>query len=204
MINRYVLYLFICLAFVQNAYPMAIELSGDYGFSKRIFGSDKDYVLERTSYSGKMAFYFFFYTALEFNYSKIIDVVENSNEVALSSNIAIEKTKSQSITDAYGIGLKQALNSPRGFLVPSISFGYAKMYKESDTTYTINVDGTINQINVTGNSERQDSSFGEAALKINLTRFMYLEGSIKTIVRGLKFEEAKDFIIYGAGISWII
>lgn len=177
------------------------ELNGSFGYSKQVYGANRQNSLVARSYSGAFAVYFLSYTAIEFNCSQSQDTMTENDTIAVTDNIDIVSIQNKVKTNIYGIGIRQALPIMRQFIVPVFSIGYAKQVKSSKTTYTLDDDGERKVIQVSSERTYNHSAFGSFMLKINLSRTISLTGSVKTVFPAFEFSQARDNVSYEAGLS---
>ncbi|PIK16568.1 autotransporter domain-containing protein [Halobacteriovorax sp. JY17] len=189
-----------------NSYAM-IELGMDFSYDKDVFGTNRDSKNTSRTWSGSIATYLWQYTALEINY------MENSDKTVINEtvtyddlDISILGQQTNIETKSYGLGLRQSFASRKALIQPSISLGYARTFKRTQTNYTVRSD-------ISGNSftsvspeikQRQDSMFGTFSLKFRLTQRLSLRGSIQTYIRAFDWNSAKDDLRYTAGFTWLL
>lgn len=182
-----------------------MELSGSFAYSKQVYGTSHDSKYTTRTYSGSYAWYIFSVTGIELNYSQTTDtMVDNDDEEIPDTGYSITQTRSEAITEVYGGGIRQALMPVKSLMVPSISFGYARERKLSKTIYTIRNDTTGSTVALDSGRSRTESNsvYGTGALKFNFSQTFSLNGSVTTVFRAFKWEEAKYNIKYFAGFSW--
>jgi len=193
------------LIFANHAKAVT-ELDFNFAYDKSVFGADRQNKSTSRTYGGSIAFYFFEMTAIEFNYSEKEDeTIVNHDTSNISSGLVIDSDSQTITSQTYGVGIRQALASRKSFLVPSISFGWARQKFQSSATAIIVDKATSASTTYNSGVSRAeyDSVFGSFALKIQLTKFMSLKGSVKTAFKAFEWNEAKDQLSYAAGLSWI-
>ena len=186
----------------------AIELSGNFGYNKMLYGTSKQNSLTTSSYTSSMAFYFFSNTAFELNYynSTNMRLANERYQITGVADYSVIQSYSELKYQSYGIGLKHAF-APRGYPVrPLISLGYAKKFTDSSGNTIFEHDSNGSQINVAHNSQksREDSVFGTIQLQLRITNRLSLTGSVNTVFKAFEWDEAKNSLKYLAGFSWII
>ena len=181
-----------------------MELSGSFAYDKQVYGLQHDSKYTSRTYALSYAWYVFSVTGIELNYSQTTDIITNNDNEAITNTTAtIDQTRSEAVTEIYGVGLRQALMPVHFFMVPSISAGYARERKSSQTTYSIAYGGSSNLTLDGGKTRTENNSvYGTFALKFNVTQLFSLNGSVTTVFRAFKWEEAKNNIKYAAGFSW--
>jgi len=180
------------------------ELSAEYGYSKQIFGEDRNSDAISRSYSGSFATYFLTLTAIEFNYYYNKDVVTQRNNIEAPDSWTVTEQRHEIVTSVYGVGLRQSLAPMKSPVRPIISLGYARMFKESSDYVTFERAGTVVSGKYDSDKERDDSVFATIALQIFLSQRMSLKLSVKSIFPAFEFNKAKDDLKYMAGFSWIL
>lgn len=194
----------ILLLFSFKTFAVA-ELDFDFSYSKNKYGSNRqNYNMSRT-YSGSIAFYLFNLTAIEFNYSESNDKAVVNHDTSKATNLAIETETSVLKTSTYGVGIRQALANKNSFLIPTLSFGWARQsFSDSASATIIDKSDNSRTIYETGESViTYDSVFASFGLKFRLTKTFYIKGGVKTAFRAFEWNQAKDQLNYSAGLSWI-
>lgn len=190
------------LAFSSASSALAVtELGGNFSYSKQVYGRTRGNTLVSKVYTASVAFYLFKGTALELNYSKQEDRQEDTENLS-GGTLVIDNYENVVKTDIYGIGLRQLLGSRRSFIVPMVSLGYAKQFRESQQIFKIVDAGTPKVLSVTNPTERIDSVFGTFALRFNVSRLFSLNISVNTVFKAFEFNEAKDYVKYAGGFTW--
>jgi len=180
-----------------------VELAGDYGYHKQKYGSTRQNSVVSETYGGSWTWYLAERTGLELNYSRNTSTIKEFETSSLGSGISIINSKNEVITSDYGIGLRQAFASRKSRFVPTLSLGYAKVFTEDRTDYTVDASGTLLTVPGTVSKTRFDAVFATIGLQIGLTKTIALRGSAKTLFKAFKFNEAKYNIRYTAGLSWL-
>jgi hypothetical protein len=193
------------LIFTSFSAQALVELDTQFGYNRSVFGSNKESKDVSRTYSASMAFYFLSLTAIEFNYHTSEDeTVINYDLTGLTGTYL--KSQYQNVSgDRYGVGIRQAFAGQKSFLVPTLSIGWARQKKTSYTNYEIIDTTSDTTYNIKGEKSRNeyDSVFGSFALKIRLTRFLAIKGSITTYFQAFEWNEAKDQLSYMAGLTWM-
>ena len=187
-----------------NSALAVIELDTEFGYSKSRFGSNRESKSVSRSYSGSIAFYFLSATAIEFNYRDTEDETIVNYDTSALSGLVITDQYQNIKSNRYGIGIRQALADRKSFLVPMLSFGWARQKKTSYSTATIlNKTTSVTSLYNSGkSSDEYDSVFGSFALKLRLTKTMSIKGSVSTYFQAFEWNEAKDQLNYTAGLTW--
>ena len=184
-----------------------VEFGGSYSYQKQRFGESRQNSIIGKTYQGSLAIYLFNLTAIELNYSESEDTAQQNDTIPITST-TISVTQSSNIvkTTVYGIGIRQALASRKAFLVPTISFGYAKMFVTDGTDYTFvdSTDGSTFFYRADRQRRGDESVFAEFALQLRLTRRFSLKGSVKTVYPAFKGGMARDNMKYLAGFTWYL
>jgi len=196
------------LAFPISNLFGAIELSGNFGYNKMLYGTSKQNSLTTRSYTSSIALYFFRNTAFELNYhnSTNMRLANERYQITGVANYSVIQSYSEVKYESFGIGLRHAF-APRGSPVrPLISLGYAKKFTDSSGNTLFEHDSNGSQINVAHNSQksREDSVFGTVQLQLRITNRLSLTGSVNTVFKAFEWDEAKNSLKYLAGFSWII
>ncbi|CBW27444.1 putative exported protein [Halobacteriovorax marinus SJ] len=184
-----------------------IELGMDFSYDKDVFGTNRDSKNTSRTWSGSIATYLWEYTALELNYMENSDkTVINESVTYTDLDITVLGQQTNIETKSYGVGLRQSFASRKSLIQPSISLGYARTFKESQTNYTIRSDISGNSFTSVSpmKKERQDSMFGTFSLKFRLTKRLSLRGSVQTYIRAFEWNSAKDDLRYTAGFTWLL
>lgn len=184
-----------------------LELGGEFGYDKQVYGSNRQNKLVSRTYSGSMAIYFLTYTALELNYAYGEEITTENDEIEIPDTYySVTSMQNKVITNSYGIGLRQALSGRGSRIRPLISLGYANQRTKDSTDMTFENDylGTSTLVKGDITEKKVDSLFGSFMLQIYLTKGFYIKGSVKTIFPAFDFDKAKDDLRYLAGFSWLL
>jgi hypothetical protein len=184
-----------------------LEIGGDFSYDRNIFGADRQSKSTSRMWGGSIAAHLFKYTALELNYyltedNTIVKETVTYDDLAISVLGQHTYVKSQN----YGIGIRQAFASRKAFLQPSISLGYARMFREASTNYTIRNDATGDtETSVQPTTKTvDDSMFGTFSLKLRLHKRFHLRGSVRTYIRANDWNGAKDDLKYTVGFTCLL
>lgn len=189
---------------INSSFAM-IEVSGNFDYKKQVYGDQRQNKSVERSYEASIAFYMFLYTALEFNYNYDQEIIIENDEVEdVNSGITILSKDSRLNTKTYGVGLRQALASPMGSFVPSFAFGYAYQIKNGGVTYKLRYSGEESTLYFPYTETKGDAVWAVFTLKIKLTKFLSINGSIKTVFEAYEWNKAKDDLRYQAGFSWYL
>ena len=194
----------IVLIFISQFSFAITELSGNFGYDRQVFGSDRQNKLTSTNYGGNIAFYFWGLTALEFNYYQNNETIEDNDRRQLDTNFAVLQQKDRVLSEVFGIGIRQAFASRKAFLQPVISIGYAKQFVNNSVEYTTDESGVIGTEKFQVEKSRQDSVFATFSVRIKITKSLTLNGSVRTVFKYDEMDEARDNVKYLAGFSWFL
>jgi uncharacterized protein YhjY with autotransporter beta-barrel domain len=204
---RFSLFLFTVLfALCLSPRAMAIiELSGNFGYDKKVYGSERQNALVRRSYNASLAVILFSRTALELNYSHGLETTtEKTDLLVTGTTVRLAGLQNKVTSNVYGIGLRQAFAGRDAVIRPFLSMGYAKQFIEDLTEYNfVMPDDSALNLNSGINKRRQDSVFATFSLQFRLTQTLALNGSVKTIFQAFQFNRAADDVRYTVGFSWI-
>jgi len=150
------------------------------------------------------AWYMWEYTALELNYSRTSQRMQDDREFQTSdSSITIKKQDSTVITEVSGVGIRQSFANRKAAIIPSLSIGYAKYTTSGTTKYTLDVSGTEYSIESEQDKEVFSSSYASFSLRFQFTQLVGLTLSAKTVMPDFETKEAENNMTYAAGFSWI-
>ncbi len=191
------------LACAVRSYAL-VELSGNFGYDRQIYGENRDNKYVERTYSGAVAVYLWGLTAIEFSYSKDLDVITDNSQRILDPTITILNQQDRTTSEVFGIGLKQAFTGRKSFLQPIISLGYAKDITRSEVDYTVDISGVTQTLNFDVESTKTDSVFGVFTLRLKITERFTINGSIRTVFPYFETDKARDNVKYLAGFSWFL
>ncbi len=205
MLKSFLIFLFGLFLTTHSSYAL-IELSGEYGLSQQVYGSQRNNSIESTSVGASVALYLFDYTAIELNYNQAETVTDENTTLSIDDTYDLTKQVNTIQIYSYGIGIRQAFASRKARFRPSISLGYARQFtSDSTTAHFLNNDtGATFSITNAGSKSRYDSVFGSFNLEIMLTRTFSIRGSVKTIFKAFEFSRAQDNMKYLVGFSWYL
>lgn len=184
-----------------------IELNGEFGYQKQVYGSTRQNDVVTRTYSGAIAFYFLSMTALEFNYSQEENITTEHNALAISgTSYSLIGMQNRVESYNYGVGLRQALAGKNAWLRPTISLGYARQFVADQTTYTFRNDtnGVSFESADPKFKRRTDSVFATFGLQLALTKTMALRASVNTLFPAFEFDLAQDNMKYLVGFTWYL
>ena len=184
-----------------------VELSGNYGYDRSVYGKDKQDKKTDRTYSAGLAFYLLRLTAVEFMYSQSKKMTFERPQTRVSnSDYKVEQSVNSVISTIYGVSLKQAFASKESFFRPSISLGYAKLRLSDQKIYTFINTVTDKSIVSTGKKERieEDSFYLGFTFQVRLTSFFSLQCSLQSVMPDVKLSQAKDNIKSLVGFSWFL
>lgn len=198
----------LCLLFFvsTNSYAL-MEMGVDYGYERKVYGSNRENSTKATTYSASWAVYFFTLTALEFSFSQTESITEEKNTIAIDdSTITITGFKTNVDSKMFGIGIKQALSSKKARLRPAISIGYARQTVEDKTfiNYADSSDGSSGSIQDSESKARYDSVMASFSLQFFLSQRFSIKGSVRTIFPAFEFDQSADDLKYTVGLSWFL
>lgn len=199
--------LFLLSFLIQSSAWSLIEINGDYGLSKQVYGANRNNEIESKTIGGAVALYLYDKTAIELNYSQTETITEERTELPIDGTTfnAIGQTNKVLIY-SYGIGIRQAFASRKARFKPSVSLGYARQFirDTTDARFQNTVDGSIISVSDAVNKLRDDSVFGSFALEMRITRRISLRGSVRTTFKAFDFDRAQDNVRYMIGFSWYL
>lgn len=199
-------FLFILFIFCSTPASAIMEISGNFGYDKTVFGSNRENDITNRTWSGTIALYLWNMTAIELNYSDTEKVTTENTDRDIDEIGAVRLGYQQQIsTKVYGVGIRQAFANRKSRIIPMISVGYAKQFSEDDgdATYQLDSDNTIQKVTFDIVKKRQDSIFASFQLKFRITGGFSIQGSVKTIFPAFEYNEAKNNLKYLAGFSWM-
>ncbi|WP_127714711.1 hypothetical protein [Halobacteriovorax sp. HLS] len=184
-----------------------IEIGSDFSYDRDIFGTNRQSKSTTRTWGGTIAAHLWSTTAIELNYYDTEDttiVNETVSYTDLSISVLGQQTHIESKN--YGIGLRQAFAPRKAFLVPSLSLGYAKIFKKTKTDYKIRNDSTgVTTTSVQPTLKtRDDSMFGTFSIKLRLSKRISLRGSVQTYIRAFDWDGAKDDLRYTVGFTCLL
>ena len=195
-----------CLLSTSTSALAVMEIDGDFGYEKTVFGPNRENSLVSRSYAGSLAVYFTQHLGIELNYSRSRELTTIDEDRATTSNsIVLSSSQNRVDRSVYGVGLRISLGGRKSFIQPAISLGYARSFSESSysLTYNDNNGSQIGVIQSDVSKARSDNAFGTFALKFRLTRGLSIKGSVRTYFPADDFDKAKDNLKYAAGFSWM-
>lgn len=181
------------------------ELSGNMTYDKTVYGTNRQNNVTNRYYGGSVAVYVFSSTAIEVNYAYDRDTNTQNETVPFNSTFEVLSQKDTTERTIYGIGLRQRFAPKGAWLTPLISLGYAKEFRQGERSFLTNnpTTGQEETITIKDNRKRIDSVFAKFILQLKLTKFISLNGSVETVFKAFEYNEAKDYIKYTAGFSWL-
>ncbi len=181
------------------------ELSGDYGLDRTKYGTERQNKIITEHIRTSVAFYLFRYTAFELNYSQSETVTTEKKIIFIDSTYDITGSRNRVFVYSYGIGIRQAFAAKRARFRPSLSLGYAQRFVRDTTVITLRNKTSGNVFNISNpiSTQHYDSVFGSLALNFRLTKYFALRGSVNTIFKAFKFNQAQDNVKYMVGFSWV-
>ena len=194
------------LLFSMNRYAL-MEMGVDYGYSKKLYGTQKENKQTATTYSASLAVYLLTLTAIEFSFSQTEDITTEVNNIDIDgSTISITGVKTLVDSKMFGIGIKQALAPRKARFRPAISIGYARQDVEDKTfiNYSDSSDGSSGSIQDSESKNRYDSVMASFSLQFFLTKRFAIKGSVRTIFPAFEFDQAADDLKYTVGLSWFL
>lgn len=183
------------------------EVSGSYGYSRRVYGSERQNQIVSNNTGASLAIYLLNFLALEFNYNESTQNQEEfPNITSTGSTLTLKKYKNTIIGESWGMGVRFSLAPKKALLRPDVSLGYAKQTVTDSSEYTFFDSSDSSTINVAGKTTRykNDSLFASFALNFRLTERLKLTAGIKTIFPAFEWNEAKDYLKYSLGFSWVL
>lgn len=183
-----------------------VEINGDYGLSKQVYGSSRNNEIESKTIGGAVALYLFEKTAIELNYSQTETITEERTTLRIDENFDLIGQTNKVLVYSYGIGIRQAFASRKARFKPSISLGYARQFIRDTTeaSFRNNTTGSVFSVSDAVSKLRDDSVFGSFALEMRITRRISLRGSVRTTFKAFDFDRAQDNVRYMFGFSWYL
>lgn len=194
------------LLFSLNSYAL-MEMGVDYGYEKKLYGTNKENKQTATTYSASLAVYLLTLTAIEFSFSQTEDITNEVNNIDIDgSTVSITGVKTVVNSKMIGVGIKQALAPRKARFRPAISIGYASQEVEDKTfiNYTDSSNGSSGSIQDSESDNRYDSVMASFSMQFFLSKRFAIKGSVRTIFEAFKFEEAADDLKYTVGLSWFL
>ena len=185
--NFKLILLFFILIFSLKTYAI-VEVGFDFGYSKQVYGTQRQNSTRDRSYAGSFALYLFDLTAIELNYSYSNEItIENPYVLLSGTDFALVSMQTTVRTEIFGVGLRQSFAGKKSRLKPIISLGYAKQFVRGLSTFTLK--DLTNNIHTTydngGSYKRIDSVFATFSLQLRLVGAFFIKGSVKTVFSGL-------------------
>lgn len=202
---RKLLFIF-CLSTLFDSHAL-LELNGQYGYDRQVFGENRQNKMVGETFSGSIAWYLFEMTALEVNYNQTETTTNQSTDVDIeNTTVKVTGQKDVVLLYSYGIGIRQLLADRKARILPSLSFGYARQFQKDQTTYTFKntTNNEIFTLTDAATKVRYDSVFGTFAINFKLTQRFSLRISAHTIFEAFKFNRAQDNMKYLAGFTWYL
>jgi hypothetical protein len=187
-----------------------MEINGEFGYRKQVFGLDRESSQRSRTYSGSYALYLFNSTAVELNYYSNKDVITVGTArpfTAPDGDALTVLTDQRTIeTRSYGVGLRQALAGRNARWRPMFSFGYARQFVQDSSNFTIQQDSSGVSVNVENakTKRREDSVFASFILQFKLSKHMSVNASVKSVFPAFEFTKAKDDLKYLVGLAWLL
>ncbi len=182
----------------------AVEIGGNFGYDRQIYGEDRASKVVSRTYSGFWAWYLFSATAIELNYTQNENITtQNAKYIDNDGDTVYISLQEKVLSNVYGIGIRQGLSGNKARIQPMISLGYAKQFVRSSTNTTYSLNGVSAYYYEKDPSQRSDNVFAAFILKLYLSKRFSLNGSVKTVFRAFEFDEAEYNLKYLAGFSWI-
>jgi hypothetical protein len=185
---------------------MFFEIDGDFSYNKQIYGANKNNSIVSRAYSAGFSNYIFSTTAIDFNFTYSKDITSNNDRYNITG-YTVDHTADQSrvVTSVYGVGVKQMLAPKGAFLVPIISFGYAREFvtSDSDSTYLNTATSTSFKYTASTSKAVYNSVFGTFMLQLHFTEALSFKAAVKTLFPAFEFNKAKENLKYSVGFSWI-
>tara|TARA_R110002072_G_scaffold64203_1_gene159045 strand:+ start:18858 stop:19478 length:621 start_codon:yes stop_codon:yes gene_type:complete len=204
-LKKYFSIIFFIFFATQSSHAL-VELSGDFGYRKQVYGSQKQNDITDRSYGASIAVYLFDYTAVEFNYNQNETINDEHSTYSIDGTYDVVGSYNRVMNYSYGIGIRQAFASRKALIRPSISLGYARQFTRDTTSLTIlnTTSGSSFEISDDPTKLRSDSVFGTFSLELRLTKRLALRGSVNTIFPAFQTDKARDNIKYMMGFSWYL
>jgi hypothetical protein len=188
-----------------NTYAL-LELNGQYGYDRQVFGENRQNKMVGETFSGAIAWYLFETTAIEGNYNQTETTTNQQTDVAIDSTYSVTGQKNVVLLYSYGLGVRQLLAGRKARILPSLSFGYARQFQKDQTTYTFKNESSGDSFTLTdaATKVRYDSVFATFAINFKITKRFSLRVSANTIFEAFKFNRAQDNMKYLVGFTWYL
>lgn len=195
----------IFLLIPMQAFAVIFEIDFDFGYSKQIYGTNRENSMISRSYSGGLSAYLFELTAIDFTASRSLETDTQNDRWNVATGYDVVSFQNEIKTDVYGVGIKQMFAGRNAFMVPILSLGYAKEFLEYSKNYTVENTTNLARIITTGGHTKQriDSMMAAFILQFKMTDRLSLKGSVKTLIPAFNYNKAKDNLKYAVGFSWI-
>jgi hypothetical protein len=192
--------LLLLLIFPATSFAL-MELSGNYGYTKQVFGANDENFSVTRSYTATLAWYVFSTTAIEVYYSTSEDVTQINTD-ASDGAITIRNNRSSVVTNSVGGGIRQALAPRNSRFIPTISLGYVDQKQTGETYYEIDDGSTVTPLTIGEDSTSEKIYYATFSLRIKLTKALGLTGSATGFFDDFNFDNSTENVRYSAGLSW--
>ncbi len=194
------------LLLITDASWAMVEINGDYGLSRQVYGTDRNNDIEAKTIGGAVALYLFDRTAIELNYSQTETITTERSVLSIDENYDLTGQVNKVLVYSYGVGIRQAFASRKARFKPSLSLGYARQFIRNSTeaSFRNNLSGAEFKARKPVSKLRDDSVFGSFSLEMRITKRISLRGSVRTTFRAFDFDRAKDNVKYTVGFSWYL
>lgn len=197
----------IVISFIFSATAFGFtEISLEGSMSQRVFGSSRQNDQTKKTFSGSVAFYLFSLTAIEVNYTQSEEETIERTELSTSEDsVTFKGYKTNVVNTVTGLGIRQAFAGRNAAIRPLLSLGYAKQKVKDSTQYTYELISTGQEIKLKSptNTFEDDSVFASFSIQFRLTKTMSLSTSVRTVFPAFEFEEARNFLRYTVGLTWL-
>lgn len=203
LIRNLIFLFFIILSLNTHA---LLELNGQYGYDRQVFGDRRQNKIVGETFSGAVAWYLFETTAIEGNFNQTETTTTQETNVAIDSRYSVAGQKDVVRLYSYGLGIRQLLAGRKARILPSLSMGYARQFQKDQTTFTFldNNSGETFTLTDSPTKVRYDSVFATLAINFRLTKRFSLRVSANTIFEAFKFNRAQDNMKYLVGFTWYL
>lgn len=206
--------LILCILILVSWAPAyaLVDLNVSYSYSQRKIdgpeplegGKQTSATSNTQGWSINVAWYIWAYTALELNYSRSLERLQDDRfSSEAGEEVSIKEVDSSVITDVKGVGIRQAFAPRKSLIVPSLAIGYAQLVTSGISSYILDDNGVEQRIELERDEEVFASGYISAQLRVRITELMGLTFSAKTVMPDFDTSKAENNLLYSAGFSWI-
>lgn len=182
-----------------------LEVSGNYGYAKNLYGRHKQNERTSENYTGTVALPLISpMTAIELIYSESKSTALERSITELDDNVSITSTKRRVKTVVAGASIRQSLAPLGATLRPSVSLGYARLITSGRAVHTLDderVTGEVLTRTQNWKKTEDDSFYANLAIQVRLTSRLSFRWSIQSVMPDFELDDAEDNVTYLAGAS---